>query len=468
LIDVPAPDHPHVSQAVTKQAPAMEIIGFQPVIESEPSPSPSPPPHRAVSVPPKLEHKDLLRHIIAAFKVEAPRVRKTLGYRLGIVFVTLVMLLLPLVYVAIICGCGYFLFWHATQNLATFAATHSFLAVIFGYVAPLFAGVILILFMIKPLFARSPRAGLGRELEHSREPILFALVGCIARAVGAPEPRRIVVDCEVNASASFGRGPVGLLGNQLVLTIGLPLVVGLNARQFAGVLAHELGHFAQGAGMRFSYVVRSINHWFMRLACERDAWDEALVQWSEESGRLALIFYLTRFCVWLTRCLLWLLMMLGHTVSCFLLRQMEYDADRYEARVAGSASFEETSRQMALLDVAGEFTLAHAGNWWVKDSYPNDLPSLIAASVEQIPEELANLIRKSMNKARTGLFDTHPCFKDRIANARREDSEGLFRMDQPATILCSDYPKMARGASLDFYRQVFGKRVKKADLKPVA
>jgi len=70
-------------------------------------------------------------------------------------------------------------------------------------------------------------------------------------------------------------------GNDLVLAAGLPLVAWLSLRQFAGVLAHEFGHFSQGAGMRPTYVIRSISHWFTRVIYERDEWDDKLVQWSE-------------------------------------------------------------------------------------------------------------------------------------------------------------------------------------------
>ena len=55
----------------------------------------------------------------------------------------------------------------------------------------------------------------------------------------------------------------------MVLLIGLPLAAGLSLRQFAGVLAHEFGHFSQGFGMRLTYVIRSINIWFMRVVYER-------------------------------------------------------------------------------------------------------------------------------------------------------------------------------------------------------
>ncbi len=68
----------------------------------------------------------------------------------------------------------------------------------------------------------------------------------------------------------------------------------------------------------------------------------------------------TRGCVWLSRRILWALMQVGHGVSCFMLRQMEYDADRYECQVAGSDAFRETMLRLAELDVASERRLCRA------------------------------------------------------------------------------------------------------------
>jgi LSD1 subclass zinc finger protein len=415
----------------------------------------------------ELSADELFRVVLDAFEGEIPPLRKTFGYRLGIVLVTLPMLLLPLIYVALVAAVGYFLYWHATHNLGVIAAMHNVWILVFGYAGPLVAGVILIFFMIKPLFAPSAPAGAEKELEHGKEPNLFAFVSHIARAVGAPEPSRIEVSCEVNASARFGRGLGGFFGNNLVLTIGLPLVVGLTTRQLAGVLAHELGHFAQGAGMRFSYVVRSINHWFMRVVYEHDGWDEALARGCGESGRLAPILFLALLCIWLSRRVLWVLMLLGHGLSCFLTRQMEYDADRYMAQIAGSDTFEEIGRRLALWDVSSQATFAGAGSWWLKDRYPDDLPSLIVTNADKIPKKLHRQIQKSLNKSRTGLFDTHPCLKDRIANVSREKTEGIFRLDQPATALLGDYPKLARQVSLKVYQAIFGRHVKRANLVPI-
>ena len=142
---------------------------------------------------------------------------------------------------------------------------------------------------------------------------------------------RIEVDNQMNASAGFDAGMFKLVRNRLVLTIGVPLVAGLDTSQFAGVLAHEFGHFTQGAGLRVTYIVRSINFWFVRVVYERDAWD----QWLEETAseldfRIGWILQLARVAVFLSRRILWFLMMIGHIVSGFMMRQMEYHADAHE------------------------------------------------------------------------------------------------------------------------------------------
>ena len=79
-----------------------------------------------------------------------------------------------------------------------------------------------------------------------------------------------------------------------------------------------------------------------------------------------LVVNFARFGVWCSRLLLKLLMFTGHVISCFLLRQMEYDADSYEIKLAGSEAFESTAKRMAVLnaahdDAGGNAVLSFAG-----------------------------------------------------------------------------------------------------------
>ena len=57
-------------------------------------------------------------------------------------------------------------------------------------------------------------------------------------------------------------------------------------------------------------------------------------------------------------------MVAGHGVSCLMLRQMEFDADRYEARVAGSDTFVQTCQALGLLQVASQAAMNELQMSW--------------------------------------------------------------------------------------------------------
>jgi hypothetical protein len=175
--------------------------------------------------------------------------------------------------------------------------------------------------------------------QHQR---LYQFIAHLSDLLRVSMPKRIYVDCEMNAGVGFRRGWLSFLGNDLVLTLGLPLVAGLNTRQFAAVVAHELGHCTQGFAMRLGYIVDRIDRWFSRVVYERDAWDEAFEAWanSVEDWRVSLIVACAGLAVWLSRRVLALLMLVGHAASCFLSRQMEFHADACAMAVAGSAGIE--------------------------------------------------------------------------------------------------------------------------------
>ncbi|HUT94150.1 MAG TPA: M48 family metalloprotease [Thermoguttaceae bacterium] len=440
----------------------------------EPRPAAESPAEREKTAAPRgaREKPDLAQleqEVLGAFQGEIAPVRVSITYRFGILLVALLMVLLPLAYVGLIGLVGYLVYLHAVYDTAVLGmgVGRGRLMALIVYVAPLVVGAILVLFMIKPLFARPAGHRRIRSLTHKSDPLLFAFVDRVCAAVRAPTPKRIDVDCEVNASASYRRGLLSMLGSDLVLTIGMPLAAGLSARQFAGVLAHEFGHFSQGAGMRLTYLIRSISIWFTRVVYDRDEWDQWLTSASENSDwRIALILHLARFCVWLTRGVLWVLMIVGHVVSAFMLRQMEFDADRYEARLAGSDAFESTLRRITILSVAYQGAHADLHHFYQEGRLGDNLPRLVMANVEQMPDDLREAIDRMIDESTGGLLDTHPANRDRIANAHRENAPGIFLLQCPASLLFPNFDAVSRNVTWDFYRGVFGPQFKPGDMHP--
>lgn len=387
------------------------------------------------------------------------------AYRLGLILVAPLMVLLPVLYagLAVLIGYGTYLYaWIVVPYAMTRSHGGGYGTLIL--LAPLGAGIAAIAFMLKPLI---PKRSLEQPhlLTREAEPVFFEFVHRVAKAVGAPQPRQIKVTLEVNASAGFRRGIRSFFGHDLVLTVGLPLLAGLNTRQLAGVLAHEFGHFTQGTGLRFWYIIQSINIWFARQVYEKDSWDATIDRMGEaKSLPLKFTAALAKALVWATRKVLWVFMQAGLVVSSFLARQQEYDADRYQARMTGSGQYANTSKRMAMLSVAEGAAHQDLSDSWKSGHLCDDLAQLVLHNAAQIPHDVVGRIEKDLAEHKAHLFDTHPCHGDRVRNVADEPPDGLFRVEHPAAILFTDLAKISREVTFRHYQSILGDSVSEKNL----
>ena len=377
-----------------------------------------------------------------AFSGRIEPTRVPLLYQFGLGFVALAMVLLPVIYIALIIAVGWLVWWHVQNDIGIFthARWRAALIALVIYLAPAVAGGIFILFLVKPLFSRSKDRPQVFKLAAADEPLLFEFVAKICELVGAPKPREIRLDTQVNASAGFRRGWLSFFGSDLVLVIGLPLAAGMTTRQLAGVLAHEFGHFAQGAGMRLSYIIRSVNAWFSRVVFERDHWDEKLEAWSQsEEWWMKVIFMLAKGAVWVGRKVLWCLMHVGHAISCFMSRQMEFDADSYEAKLAGSEEFARTAARLRFLNLGHAMAMNDAYQTYQSKELPDDFPALVAWREKNLPVKTREEFEKQSAEAKTSWNDTHPADADRVKAALALHAPGVFQQETPAAELFADF-----------------------------
>jgi Zn-dependent protease with chaperone function len=383
--------------------------------------------------------------------------RLSVAYRLGLTVVAVTMLVLPLIYLGLIALSAGALWWHLTRHAWILTSGGNAFWNLLFYLTPALAGAVLIFFMIKPVLARPAKQVAPLPLAREDQPGLFGFIEDICRQVRAPIPSRIQVDCQVNASAGFSSIFLAFVRPEFVLTIGLPLVAGLTVRQFGGVLAHEFGHFTQGGGMRLTFVVRAINMWFARVVHDRDHWDERLERWSREADwRVSIGLWLARGSVWCTRQILTGLMIAGQAISCFMLRQMEYDADSYEIELVGSRAFVDTSARLRELNVGAHLGYGDLREDWQHRTLPSNLPAFLLERSERIPRELVAQIREVPEGA-TGYFDTHPSDADRVHAAECADSAGIMAGgDAPASLLFVNFDALSAAASRHHYEHDLG------------
>lgn len=409
--------------------------------------------------------------LLAAIEEPIEPVRTPTQYKLALLLASFIMVLLPIVYLGVACCFAFVVYYHAVHSVAIFGEVRGrgIILALIVYLGPLIAGITAVMFMFKPLFSRAAKTDEPLSLSRDKEPILFDFVDKLCDTVHAPRPKRIDADCQVNASASFRRGWLSMLqGNDLVLTIGLPLITGMTLKQFSGILAHEFGHFAQGGGMRLTYVIRTVSHWFTRVVYERDTWDVNLEKWSREYDlRIGVIFYLARLCVWLTRRILWVLMMIGHGVSGLLLRQMEFDADRHEIRFSGSDQIEATTRRLHELMVAHNMAFSDLSVAYQEGRLADDIIELVAVNAGELPDDVEAYIDKQISEGQTGWLDTHPCDRERIASGLQENADGVFHLDGPAKALFVDFKAVCQSASVNMYRISLEDKFHRDRLQPI-
>jgi Zn-dependent protease with chaperone function len=395
--------------------------------------------------------------LTTAFTGRIRRTRAPFPYLVGLFLVAGAMLLLPFLYLGLIGLVGWLTWQWAIQAKEIFpngfTGFYAYLALLTLYLAPLFAGCVLVLFMTKPLFARRAPSAQPLALNPGAEPMLFSFVSQVCQSVGAPFPRRIDVNCQLTAAAGFRRGIWSFAGSDLVLTLGLPLVAGLNTEQLAAVVAHELGHFAQGVGMRLYYLIRRVNEWFLRVVFQRDAWDLMLEESADtRSLMLGVIIATARMAVWSSRQLLRLIMLAGHIISCFYSRQQEYHADQISIQLAGSAVFERLLFRNHILSCALQNSYREMQNTWRSSrALPIDFTAYLLAFDQVMPSDLRQKLEDTLGLARTRLIDTHPSPGDRIRCARQAAASGVFHLDRPARALFSNFEVLSKQVSLLHY-----------------
>lgn len=375
-------------------------------------------------------------------------------YLLSLWLVTALCLAMPVLYLGAIAGLGWLEFRYYTDWVHQVQPAFAWGRFVV-WTLPGFVGGILILFLLKPLFAPRHAATEEIELTAADDPAFVAGIHALCRAIGTRPPASIRLSHEVNAWVQFEPGLWGFLRGHRRLTIGLPLVAGMEARQFVGVMAHEFGHFAQGGGMRSSHLINRVNRWLWSRGYEWDEWDDRLHDWRSDidNGAFAVAAWLATGCLWLTRQLMRGLFAISFRMNRRLSQEMEFDADRYEAIVAGSDCFASTALRMRALMLAYHRTNAQGAHVWQQGRLAADLPEAVMSHLQRFsPQDWHDLTDALHADDTTHYWATHLADAERVANVERLGAAGLFLEPRPARALFADFPALSRRITERYYR----------------
>lgn len=382
-------------------------------------------------------------------KMRRPKPGAKLIFALAVTAV--VMVLLPVLYVLLVVALAGAVVWLAVQCAHPFDVEGPLVGHFKLKFALLVAAITAFFFMLKPLIAPRLKVPSSRELRPSDEPRLFAFLSEVCDSVGAPRPTRIEIELECSASASFRRGFMSFFTDDLVLNVGIALAGNLSLQEFAGVIAHEFGHFTQRTSMRLYYIIARVNLWFARVVYERDAWDMRLEASAQNTDRITeSITQIARLAVFISRGVLWCLMHIGVAASSYTSRQMEYHADACAAQLAGSDSFELLMGRLSLLGSAHNEAAKYMIDHLRETDNPDEVETpnyveVLGTLAEDILKNTGG--RSTVAPRKTGLFDTHPSDLDRIERVRALNEPGVFHLKGPASALFRDFDRLAKRMS---------------------
>ncbi len=383
--------------------------------------------------------------ILAALNFDLPDIDFVSDEYKTTVLTALIFLLLQFsILVALIGG----LIWGLFAMLANFSKAPN--ACFWGVIVD----AVVLLFLLKPLFFRAVPvdSGRARVINRDDEPLLYEFVETLCLRIDAPLPDTITLSLDANAGVRI-KSPIS---GKLELTLGLPLLSVFPLRILIAVLVHELGHFRQRRAMRLSHLVFYIHRFIHQVLYQRDAIDRFF-------GHLRAIrniyFMAANFIIFISvesmRGLLWLLLVSGLWMTFRVKREMEYDADRLAAKLAGRDELAKVLEALHFVHIGAFHAMGDVNAAMQERALPDDMVRLVVADAVSMAR-YKDEIFENLRSEQTHWNSSHPCLTDRLNNIADIENAGVLHIDMPSTRLLSDFNTVCQNLTRQYYDRQLG------------
>ncbi len=307
-------------------------------------------------------------------------------------------------------------------------------AVVLGIMVILAAGYCLVI-VLKPIFKifEKPKRK-GIEIKREDYPELFNLIDEVVKEVDCLQPKHVRASNECNAYV-FHSSLLGYIksGSQN-LTIGLPLLYGMNKTELKAILAHEFGHFTQKSisTNRVANLSEFICASIARAEQEIDNEDEnSVARWARGFARFAGKIMAGQY----------------HKIAPLngvLSRAQEFDADHFSQLVAGTdGSLSALCKLDHMSDRWNEFYSMLASYQKDKEWAPDNVLELYSVVSKRADIQSGNVIcptehlstpvdRLSSRITSADMDDTHPSMAERLRAIRSYPAVDTVWDDSPA------------------------------------
>lgn len=234
----------------------------------------------------------------------------------------------------------------------------------------------------------------GVEVTEAEVPRLFALIDEVRKPLGVARPRHVLLVDDLNASVAEVPRLGVLPWFTTYLLVGVPMMQALSEDELRCVLAHEFGHLSAADGRLGSWVYRVQSSWF-RVA---ESVEQQHVGGADIIARF-FDWYLPRFSAW----------------TFVLRRSQEYSADAASVRATDARTAADALLRVQLAAKAMEANVERLQEHMKEqDSPPADFYEVLGQRFRE-PSALHQAWLDEALAVETGIADSHPCVRDRVA-----------------------------------------------------
>ena len=393
----------------------------------------------------------------------------TPSYQFRAFLAILAILLFFVLYSAMVVALGYLAYYAIIYDMGDVNKLTILLKV--GAIA---GSAMLFVFTLKFIFKLKNHKFTNRiKLEKSKNPELWSFINKICEETGAPKPKSIYVDPDVNAYVAYSNMWLSLfLPVRKELTIGMGLTDCLNLSEFKAVVSHEFGHFAQRSMKIGSYII-SANTIIHDMIFDRDKWDDLLDQWRASDIRLSAAAWVITPIIWVIRQILNLFYQFLNIMYSSLSREMEFNADKVAVSTSGSDAIISALWKLDEGSNNWNSTLNHAYLAAQKKIFVKNLYVHNALVIERGAEKQKSLLSQLPEDNRGGkhyfsvseaskvsMYASHP------PNDKREDSAKVPYIDCAADerspwLLFGNKDELQERMTTLLYKQYFDKVAEK-------
>lgn len=247
-------------------------------------------------------------------------------------FAVFAILLFFMLYCILVAGIGYLVYYAFVYDIGSINKLTVLMKI--GAIA---GSVMLFVFTLKFIFKLKNHRPTNRiKLGKKEHKSLNNFITNICNETGAPKPKNIYVDPDVNAYVAYSNTWLSLFFPiKKELTIGMGLIDCLNLSEFKAVITHEFGHFAQKS-MKIGSYINSANTIIHDMIYSRDRWDSLLDDWRASDIRLSAAAWVITPIIWVIRQVLALFYQFLNIMYSSLSREMEFNADKVAVSTSGS------------------------------------------------------------------------------------------------------------------------------------